>query len=83
MTIDKSLKVRRGATSSRSVLSRAERLERLKENERWTEGMSPIGLPKVRVKKLSLKKKKKTKKEEDEGAAAKGGKAAPAKGGKK
>ncbi len=83
MTIDKSLKVRRGATSSRSVLSRAERLERLKENERWTEGMSPMGLPKVRVKKLSLKKKKKTKKEEDEGAAAKGGKAAPAKGGKK
>ena len=83
MTIDKSLKVRRGATSSRSVLSRAERLERLKENERWTEGMSPIGLPKVRVKKLSLKKKTKTKKEEDEGAAAKGGKAAPAKGGKK
>lgn len=83
MTIDKSLKVRRGATSTRSVLSRAERLERLKENERWSEGMSPIGLPKVRVKKLSLKKKKKTKKEEDEGAAAKGGKAAPAKGGKK
>jgi small basic protein (TIGR04137 family) len=71
MTIDKSLKVR------------AERLERLKENERWSEGMSPIGLPKVRVKKLSLKKKKKTKKEEDEAAPAKGGKAAPAKGGKK
>ncbi|MBL9164896.1 MAG: small basic protein [Planctomycetaceae bacterium] len=83
MTIDKSLKVRRGATSTRSVLSRAERLERLKENERWTEGMSPIGLPKVRVKKLSLKKKKKTKKEEDEAAPAKGAKAAPAKGGKK
>lgn len=83
MTIDKSLKVRRGATSTRSVLTRAERLERLKENERWTEGMSPIGLPKVRVKKLSLKKKKKTKKEEDEAAPAKGGKAAPAKGGKK
>jgi len=83
MTIDKSLKVRRGATSTRSVLTRAERLERLKENERWSEGMSPIGLPKVRVKKLSLKKKKKTKKEEDDAAPAKGGKAAPAKGGKK
>jgi len=84
MTIDKSLKVRRGATSTRSVLTRAERLERLKENDRWSEGMSPIGLPKVRVKKLSLKKKKKTKKEEDEAAPAKGGaKAAPAKGGKK
>jgi small basic protein (TIGR04137 family) len=74
MTIDKSLKVRRGATSTRSVLSRAERLERLKENDRWTEGMSPIGLPKVRVKKLSLKKKKKTKKEDDEATPAKGAK---------
>jgi small basic protein (TIGR04137 family) len=75
MTIDKSLKVRRGATSTRNVLSRAERLERLKENDRWSEGMSPIGIPKVRVKKLSLKKKKKTKAEGDDAAAtAKGGK---------
>ncbi len=54
MTIDKSLKVRRGATGNRSVLSRAERLEKLKETERWTEGQSPLGLPKVRVKKLSM-----------------------------
>lgn len=72
MTIDKSLKVRRGATSTRTVLTRAERLERLKENDRWSEGVSPIGLPKVRVKKLSLKKKKKTKKEDDEATPAKG-----------
>jgi small basic protein (TIGR04137 family) len=76
MTIDKSLKVRRGATSSRSVLSRAERLERLKETDRWKEGDSPLGLPKVRVRKLAMKKKKKKAKEEEgaEGAAA----AAPA-----
>jgi small basic protein (TIGR04137 family) len=81
MTIDKSLKIRRGATSNRSVLSRAERLERLKETDRWVEGQSPLGLPKVRVKKLSMKKKKKEKKEGDEAAAAApaGGKA----GGKK
>jgi small basic protein (TIGR04137 family) len=70
MTIDKSLKIRRGATSSRSVLTRAERLEKLKETERWTEGQSPLGLPKVRVKKLSMKKKKKKAKEDEEGAAA-------------
>jgi small basic protein (TIGR04137 family) len=69
MTIDKSLKIRRGATSNRSVLSRAERLERLKETDRWVEGQSPLGLPKVRVKKLSMKKKKKEKKEGDEAAA--------------
>jgi small basic protein (TIGR04137 family) len=74
MTIDKSLKVRRGATSSRSVLTRAERLERLKETERWKEGDSPLGLPKVRVRKLAMKKKKKKAKEE-EGAEA--GAAAP------
>ncbi len=81
MTIDKSLKIRRGATSNRSVLSRAERLERLKETDRWVEGQSPLGLPKVRVKKLSMKKKKKEKKEEDAAAAGApaAGKAAPAK----
>lgn len=84
MTIDKSLKVRRGATSNRSVLTRAERLERLKETDRWAEGMSPLGLPKVRVRKLSMKKKKKKSKEDEEGAAAAPAtKAAAPKGGKK
>ena len=68
MTIDKSLKVRRGAVSNRSVLTRAERLVRLKEADRWEEGQSPFGLPKVRVRKLQMKKKKKKKEEEEEGA---------------
>jgi small basic protein (TIGR04137 family) len=83
MTIDKSLKVRRGATSSRSVLTRAERLERLKETDRWKDGDSPLGLPKVRVRKLAMKKKKKKAKDEEgaEGAAAPA--AAGAKGGAK
>ena len=81
MTIDKTLKVRRGATGNRSVLSRAERVERLKETEKWKEGQSPLGLPKVRVRKLTMKKKKKEKKEGDDAAApAAGGAAAPAKG---
>lgn len=82
MTIDKSLKVRRGATSNRSVLTRIERLEKLKEMDRWTEGDSPLGLAKVRVRKLQMKKKKKEKKEEDATTkkGAKGTKAAaPAK----
>jgi small basic protein (TIGR04137 family) len=72
MTMDKSLRVRRGLIRSRSVLSRAERLARLQEADRWKEGDSPLGLPKVRVYKLSMKKKKKAKKEEEgaEGAAA-------------
>ena len=68
MTIDKTLKIRRGAGQSRSVLTRVERLEKLREADRWQEGDSPLGLPKVRVRKLQLKKKKK-KEEEEEGAA--------------
>lgn len=70
MTIDKTLKVRTGMIRIRNVLTRAERLEKLKETERWKEGDPVLGLPKVRVAKVSLKKKKKTKKgEEEEGAA--------------
>ena len=65
MTIDKSLKVRRGLIKNRSVLSRAERIARLAETDRWKEGDAVLGLPKVRVMKLSLKKKKKVKKEEE------------------
>lgn len=77
MTIDKSLRVRRGATRNRSVLTRVERIARLQQADRWTEGDSPLGLPKVRVRKLTMKKKKKKKEEEGaEGAAA--GAAAPA-----
>lgn len=64
MTIDKTLKIKRGAGENRSVLTRVERLENLREADRWQEGDSPLGLPKVRVRKLQLRKKKK--KEEDE-----------------
>jgi small basic protein (TIGR04137 family) len=79
MTMDKSLRVRRGLLRSRSVLTRAERLAQLKEADRWREGDSPLGLPKVRVFKLAMKKKKKKKEEEGaEGAAGAGAAAAPA-----
>ena len=64
MTIDKSLKVKAGALASRNVLTRTERLLKLQENRRWEEGDPVIGMPKVRVTKISLKKKKKEKKEE-------------------
>ncbi len=67
MTMDKSLKMRRGLARARSVLNRAERIQRLKSADRWQEGDSPFGLAKVRVYKLAVKKKKK-KKEEEEGA---------------
>ena len=82
MTMDKSLRIRRGLLRSRSVLSRAERLARLQEAERWKEGDSPLGLPKVRVYKLTMKKKKKKKEEGEEGAEGAAA-AAPAGGAKK
>ena len=63
MTMDKSLKMRRGLTRARSVLNRAERIQRLKSADRWQEGDSPFGLAKVRVYKLAIKKKKKKKEE--------------------
>ena len=77
MTMDKSLKVRLGLTRARSVLTRAERIQRLKAADRWQEGDDPFGLPKVRVFKLTMKKKKK-KKEEGEGAEGAEGAAAAA-----
>jgi small basic protein (TIGR04137 family) len=88
MTMDKSLRVRRGMIRSRNVLTRAERIQKLQQADKWEEGRSPLGLPKVRVQKLSMKKKKVKKAEEGEAAAtaapgAAPTPAAPAAGGKK
>jgi small basic protein (TIGR04137 family) len=69
--MDKSLKIRRGLIRARGVLTRDERILRLKEADRWQEGASPLGLPKVRVFKLTMKKKKKAKEEGEGDAAAK------------
>ena len=69
MTMDRSLKVAAGAIKSRNVLTRAERVARLKELDRFDEETDVVGMPKVRVIKVSLKKKKKVKKadEDDKG----------------
>jgi small basic protein (TIGR04137 family) len=67
VTIDKSLKGGGRLVRSRNVLKRGERIARLQIEDRWEEGQSPLGLPKVRVIKTVVgKKKKKKKKEEDE-----------------
>jgi small basic protein (TIGR04137 family) len=65
MTMDQSLKVQAGAIKTRNVLTRAERVSRLKELDRFNEDESVVGMPKVRVVKVSLKRKKKVKKEDD------------------
>jgi small basic protein (TIGR04137 family) len=70
VTIDRSLKRKGRLARSRNVLKRDERIRQLKVEERWEEGRSPLGLPKVRVVKTALGKKKKKKKEEEGEAAA-------------
>jgi small basic protein (TIGR04137 family) len=80
MTMDKSLRVRAGMTRARSVLTRDERIQRLIKADRWKDGDSPYGLPKVRVYKIAVKTKKKKKKEDEEGAE--GAAATPAAGAK-
>lgn len=47
MSIDRSLKLRGSLTRHRNVLSRAERIEKLTEEERWQEGDPVTGLVKV------------------------------------
>jgi small basic protein (TIGR04137 family) len=69
MTVDKSLRIRTGIVRARNVLTRAERIEKLGQQDRWTEDDGPLGLPKVRVYRVIVKKKKK-KKGEEEGADA-------------
>ncbi len=78
MTVDRSLKRRGRLVRSRNVLTRDERIAKLRENERWEEGRSPLGLPKVRVFKAMIGKKKKKKEEGDEATPAKAGEAGKA-----
>ena len=70
MAIDKSLKRTNRLQRSRNVLTREERIEKLKFEERFAEDQSPFGLPKVRVMRtvVGKKKKKKTEEEGEEGA---------------
>lgn len=65
MTIDKSLKVKAGSVTNRNVLTRAERYQKLVASGQWNEESTVIGMPKVRVEKLALKKKKKVKTDEE------------------
>jgi len=47
MSIDVSLKIKGALSRHRNVLRRAERIERLKGEERWSDGDSVLHLPKV------------------------------------
>lgn len=69
MSVDHSLKVKDALTRHRNVLSRAERIEKLKDEERWNEGDSLLGLPKVAHRK-SHAGRKAAKEEKPEAAEA-------------
>lgn len=56
MSIDRSFKVKGALSRHRNVLKRAERIEVLKDEERWSEGDSLLGLPKVAHRKLAAGK---------------------------
>jgi small basic protein (TIGR04137 family) len=57
MSVDRSLKVKGALSRHRNVLSRAERIESLKGEERWAEGDAVTGLPKVAHRKSHSGKK--------------------------
>ncbi|HEV3145195.1 MAG TPA: small basic protein [Gemmataceae bacterium] len=82
MSIDKSLKRKNQLVRQRSVLTRTERIKTLQDQEKWVDGRSPFGLPKVRVMKHVVKKAKKEKAAETAEGAVPGaeGAAAPAAG---
>lgn len=90
MSIDPSLKLKNALVRHRNVLTRAERIDVLKDEERWNEGDPVTGLPKVAHRKSAAGKKSKEAPEAAAGAAAPGAAApapaaagAPAKGGAK
>src|SRR5438132_3167546 len=65
MSMDKSLKRAGQLVRQRSVLTRAERIQRLMTEDRWTDQSRPVGLPKVKVIRAIIKKVKKAAKEEE------------------
>tara|TARA_X000000368_G_C23028846_1_gene711516 strand:- start:1335 stop:1556 length:222 start_codon:yes stop_codon:yes gene_type:complete len=71
MSLHRSLKTKpAGLNQHRNVLTRAERIEMLSNDDKYTEESSPIGLPKVGSRKMKVAGKKK--KTDDEGAEESG-----------
>ncbi len=65
MSIHRSLKTTGELRRHRNVLTRTERLDTLKDDERWQDGDSIYGLPKVRVFRTKRKKIKKEEKADE------------------
>ncbi len=58
MSMDKSLKSQGELVRHRNVLTRAERVQTLKEEEKWQEDQDVFGLPKVAHRKVVTRKHK-------------------------
>ena len=78
MSLDKSLKSGGALTRHRNVLSRAERVEQLADDEKWQDGDSVFGLPKVVHRKVQARKSKPAAATAETEAPAEGAEAAPA-----
>jgi len=80
MSMHRSLKSRNALERHRNVLSRAERIKALQDQEKWQEGRSVFGLPKIAHRKAAVggKTKKEAAAETPEAAAAAAEAAAPA-----
>src|ERR1051325_6056797 len=77
MSLDRSLKSANSLVRHRNVLTRAERLQRLQDEEKWNDSKSVFGIPKVANRKMALAKAEKAE-APAEGAAAAGAAGAPA-----
>lgn len=58
MSQHSSLKFGKKTKQHRSVLTRAEKIKKLKEEDKWQEGNSVFGLPKVKMLRFKIKKEK-------------------------
>ena len=70
MSLDRSLKSASALVRHRNVLTRAERMARLQDEEKWAPGRSIYGLPKVANRKMEVGKVVKEEAAEGDAAAA-------------
>ena len=78
MSVDRSLKIRGALKRHRNVLTRAERIEKLKDEDKWTEEDSLLGLPKVAHRKSHAGRKDKAAAEKEAATEVVGGEEAEA-----
>jgi small basic protein (TIGR04137 family) len=77
MSVDRSLKIKNALVRHRNVLTRAERIQVLQDEERWTEEQSVLGLPKVAHRKSTAGKKAKDSPDEAAAGTADGAPGTP------